>query len=340
MTRLAIVALWLRLMLWSASSASDDAPNKPELKPEVVKAIETWQPRHPNARDEADLPVVLPVVRRWVTATAPESASTARLLMRTTTGLALWGWRELGTLKADVVLHIQNIEYWSMTYTKQKENRSATWRHNTRACLRRVGKTMNPQSWPLQPTSMGGRPVALPYTADEERTFMLLADLPGRRNRAGRLWVVCASLGAGMTGAEAVLTLPGDLVERGDGRLAVKVRGLNPRAAPIRDAYTPLARNALAAAEGTKFVQSANQNAATYISHRIMGDPQSNPEVTKLSLRRARNTWLAAHLRADTPLLALRVIAGPVSAYKLDALIRNAAEGIDPDEAVRQGLGA
>ena len=340
MTRLAIVALWLRLVLWSASGASDDAPDEPGLKPEVSMVIASWRPRNPSARDEANLPLVLPVVRRWVTATVPGSESTAYLLLRATTGLALWSWRELGTLKADVVLHMQNIEYWSITYTKRKEKRSATWRHNTRACLRRVGRTMNPQGWLLQPTSMGGRPVALPYTADEERTFMLLADLPGRRNRAGRLWVVCASLGAGMTGAEAVLTLPDDLMEMGDGRLAVKVRGLNPRVAPIRDAYTPLARKALAAANGSKFVRGKTDNAAALIAERIMGDPRSNPEVTKLSLRRARNTWLAAHLAAGTPWLALRCIAGPLGFYKMDVLIRNAAKGIDPDEAVRQGLGA
>ena len=59
--------------------------------------------------------------------------------------------------------------------------------------------------------------------------------------------------------------------------------------------------------------------------------------MTHLSLRRARNTWLVAHLRANTPWLALRVIAGPVSAYKLNALMAHVAEGFDPDEAVQLG---
>ena len=338
MTRLAIVALWLRLILWSASSASDDAPDEPVLKPEVAAVIASWRPKNPSAQDEADLPVVLPVVRRWVTATVPGSAPTAMLLMRATTGLALWGWHELGTLKAGVVLHIQNIEFWSMIYMRRM-GKADTWRHNTRSALRRVGKTMTPEIWPFRPTPMGGRPFALPYEADEERTFMLLADLP-RRNRAGRLWLVCASLGAGMTGAEAVLSLPDDLVELGGGRLAVRVRGLNPRVAPMRDAYTLLARRALEAAEGSKFLRSNSPNGAALIAQKIMGDPRSDPEVTKLSLRRARNTWLAAHLKADTPWLALRVIAGPVGSVKLTALIGHSAEGLDPDDAVRQGLGA
>ena len=339
MTRLAMVVLWLRLALWSASGASDDAPDEPVLKPDVVNTIESWRPKNPSAQDVADLPVVLPVVRRWVAATAPGSASTARLLMRATTALALWGWRELGTLKAEVLLHVQNVEYWSMTHPRQQK-RSATWRHNTRGNLRRVGKTMNAKNWPLQHTPMGGRPMPLPYIPDDERTFMLAAGMPGKRNRAGRLWVVCASLGAGMTGAEAVLTVPDDLVEREGGRLAVRVRGINPRVAPIRDAYTPLARKAIEAAGGAKFLRGKAANAAALIAEKIMGDPQTDPEVTKLSLRRARNTWLAAHLKANTPWLALRVIAGPVGSYKLDALIRHITEGFDPDDAVQQGLGA
>ena len=154
MTRLAMVVLWLRLALWSASGASDDAPDEPVLKPDVVNTIESWRPKNPSAQDVADLPVVLPVVRRWVAATAPGSASTTMLLMRATTGLALWGWRDLGTLKAEVLLHVQNVEYWSMTHPRQQK-RSVTWRHNTRGNLRRVGKTVNAKNWPLPAHSYG-----------------------------------------------------------------------------------------------------------------------------------------------------------------------------------------
>ena len=60
--------------------------------------------------------------------------------------------------------------------------------------------------------------------------------------------------------------------------------------------------------------------------------------MTHLSLRRARNTWLVAHLRANTPWLAACVIAGPVAAYKLNALMAYVAEGFHPDEAVQLWL--
>ena len=321
-----------------ASPSPHEPQATPTLTPQVAKVIASWRPENPTDEDAAVLPVVLPTMRRWVTATAPASAASAALLMRATTGLALWGWRELGTLSVEVLLHVDNVEYWSMTYNK-KRNRSATWCHNTRASLRRVAKTVNAENWPLRPTPMGGRPLALPYVADEEQAFVLSALLP-KLNRAGRLWVVCASLGAGMTGAEAVLTVPEDLVELEGGRLAARVRGRNPRLVPIRDAYTSLAREAVKDAEGTKFVRGDNENAAALIAAKIVGRPRSAREATHLSLRRARNTWLVAHLRANTPWPALRVIAGPVSAYKLSTLMARVADGFDPDEAVQLGLGA
>ena len=135
-----------------------------------------------------------------------------------------------------------------------------------------------------------------------------------------------------------MLTVPEDLVELDGGRLTVRVRGRNPRRVPIRDAYTALAGDAVRAAEGTKFVQGDNNNAAALIAAKIVGRPGSAREATHLSLRRARNTWLVAHLRANTPWPALRVIAGPVSAYKLNALLVHVASGLDPDEAVQSGL--
>ena len=59
-----------------------------------------------------------------------------------------------------------------------------------------------------------------------------------------------------------------------------------------------------------------------------------------LSYWRARSTWLAAHLRAETPLRALWRIAGGLSARTLQSLLDTLAEEIDDDTAARQGLDA
>ena len=115
-----------------ASPTPHEPRATPALTPQVVEVIASWRPRNPTAADAAALAVVLPTVRRWVALTGPDTVATAALLMRASTGLALWGWRELGTLDAEVLLHVEDVEYWSMTYNK-KRNRSATWCHNTRA---------------------------------------------------------------------------------------------------------------------------------------------------------------------------------------------------------------
>ena len=60
---------------------------------------------------------------------------------------------------------------------------------------------------------------------------------------------------------------------------------------------------------------------------------------TSLSLRRARATWLTAHLVAGTPPLVLREIVGPLSAATLDDLL-TAAHTISPEQAITEGLRA
>ena len=61
---------------------------------------------------------------------------------------------------------------------------------------------------------------------------------------------------------------------------------------------------------------------------------------TNLSLRRARATWLTAHLVAGTPPLVLRKIAGPVSAATMDDLLAATGHTVSPEQAVIKGLRA
>ena len=59
-----------------------------------------------------------------------------------------------------------------------------------------------------------------------------------------------------------------------------------------------------------------------------------------LSLRRARNTWLTAHLHAETPLLALREMAGPLDVATLNGLLAASAASISAEQAAIKGLRA
>ena len=60
---------------------------------------------------------------------------------------------------------------------------------------------------------------------------------------------------------------------------------------------------------------------------------------TALSLRRARATWLTAHLEAGTPLPVLREVAGPLSAATLDDLL-GACAAVTTEQAVTEALRA
>lgn len=181
-----------------------------------------------------------------------------------------------------------------------------------------------------------GRPgIAIPYSAEEEQAFRLAADLRCRPGQAAEIAVVCLSLGAGMNGAEVKLATPDDVVAVGEGRVAVRVKGRHPRLAPIRKAYTDLIRKAVAAAEGGSFFEAVHVNAVHDAAQRVAA-----PDGGHLRLRRARVTWLRAHLVAGTDLAVLRVIAGPVSANTLSDLIAMSAAPLDGEAAAVAALRA
>ena len=327
---------------------------EPVMKPEVAAmieswrprfprrgdaAIESWRPRFPRSADVADVEVVLPTVQKWVAATVPQTPGTAALLMRKTTDYALWGWRTTGCLREDVLLIPDNVEHYIHVV---HEKLPGGWKNNTRTILRRVARAVNPDDWPLKPLGIGSRVTKPPYAASEEQTFLAVAPLPGRRNRLARIAVVCFSLGAGMSATETCLARPEDLREMPGGRLAVSVRGEQPRLVPIRRDYTPLAREALDVAHesGVDRFLYGNSHLASEAAYRLLGDRRVDPNVETFSVRRARNTWLLAHLRAGTPVPVLRRFSGRLSQRTLDVLAQRIADDLDPWQAANKGLAA
>ena len=122
-----------------------------------------------------------------------------------------------------------------------------------------------------------------------------------------------------------------DLVSIGDGRLAVRVRGNNPRLAPIRKDYTGLARAATSASATDRFVPTDGGDVVHTTARRMR---------PALSFRRARSTWLVAHLTAGTPLGAMLNISGPLATSTLDELLPFAADAVDEQTSALEGLGA
>ena len=119
----------------------------------------------------------------------------------------------------------------------------------------------------------------------------------------------------------------------------VQVRGSDARLVPMRQCWTGAARRAVRLVRDRsepcdRFITAQDRNAAARAANRVrIGD-------TSLSLRRARATWLTAHLAAGTPLLVLRTIAGPLSAATLNDLLAATEHTVTPEQAVTEALRA
>ena len=324
----------------TTTSDNSPAPDAPELKPEVARAIATYQPRWPSPEDEAALPEVLPQVRQWVTATMPEAASTAHSRMSKTTIFAIWGLKALGTLDETVLMTDHNVEHFSRYVNAHRTNR---WQHNTRTALRGVARVVNPEAWPPRSRAIPGyRRIAPPYTPKEEERFIDAALMPGRRRRSARIWMVCASAGAGMTGGEIALSVLDDVVKLPKGRFAVHVRGHSPRLVPVRERYSDLVREVLLTtkASGTDKLIPSGPQAIFHLARNLLGDSRAYPGDPGFKLVRARHTWLVAHMLANTPTWALRALSGGVSHQTVQWLDAYINDGRDPREAVKLGMGA
>ena len=300
---------------------------------EVAAVIQGWLPVAVRGADPAALAEVLPVARSAVAAAAPQHRDDAERMLRALVPLLLWARRSLGTVDVAAVLVPDVVEHWSMVVNDQLKNRA--WRLDARGILTRIGRAANPRGWPKARKQLGSTTVAPPYDAHGEVSWRVAGGRACKPACADEAFVVVAAPGVGMSGPEIAAAEPSDIVDLGNGRLAVRVKGRNARLVPIRRHYTQLARQAVAAAGGKRFVRSRDRNAV----HRVAEDLAAVGG-KGLSLRRARSTFLAAHLKAGTPLAALRVLAGPVSMRTLDDLLTDAARDVDADTAVQQGLEA
>ncbi|MDE0352057.1 MAG: hypothetical protein OXM57_05160 [bacterium] len=302
------------------------------LAPDVERVLETWQPHGWAETDRRLLEPLMDTVRGWVSAAGPENAERARWQLRCTASLVVWVYRHLGTCDVRTVLHPANVEHWTM---EVNSHRSGTWRDNARSALRAVGRAANPREWPSPSRQVGRTGIATPYTAKEELAFRRAAKLPGRQNRPERLWILAAALGGGLNGKEITVAHVDDLFEVDTGRLAVRVRGKNPRLTPIRHQYTDIAHQALQRTGEGRFIPAGGRNLVYNICARL--DPGGGEG---LALRRARSTWLVAHIQAGTPLPVLKQVAGRLSMNTLDGLLGHIENTLDDTETAREALRA
>ena len=312
----------------------------PALKPEVDAAIQAWRPVTALAMDDPRAKtVVMPVVRALVAAAAPESPEVAYRLLWAVAPMMVWADDALGSL-APGVINPRNV-YVFVTQVSEEAGRSLGWRAGAKSSLTRVGRAVNPQAWDDKPPPLPRRSGALPYAPDEEDLLLMAGRLPGARNPAGRLWVVAASCGAGLRGPEIRLAETSDIHERRDGRLVVQVRGRQPRPVPVRKFWTDAVREAVSlvnerpAGSSRKFLTASGHHAPSYAASKVPWGEKSG-----MSLRRARVTWLTAHVVAETPVPILKTLAGSMAECSFSHILAVLDLPITPDEAVQKGLRA
>lgn len=298
----------------------------------VAGLLVSWVPECVRCEPSEAAAEVMALARRMVAAAEPGSRHDFCRMMRAVAGYLLWARERGDALESPVVLDPDRAEFF---VTAVNGRRGLAWQQDARRSLRQVGEAANPREWPRGPERLGSAVAAAPYSADEQRAWLLAADLCCRGDRPEEAWVVCASLGAGLSGREAAAVSPGDLAGLGGGRAGVRVAGRDARLVPLRADFGGLALRAGRAVGGGRFVAGAGRNAVHRVAGRVVVEGLGS-----FSFRRGRSSWLAAHLVAGTPLAALRVIAGPLSMRTLDDLLGSCCEGLDPEAAALAGLRA
>ena len=278
--------------------------------------------------DRGDVDAVMPRVRSRVAAAAPPTPKVARLLLWAATRFSLWGLK-WGIADDETLWQRHNVE----TYlASEKARQPETWRYEMRSALRRLGTTANPAEWPPPPPPIGRSGPPEPYEPHQERGYIANVLLSGYPQRAGRLFALGASAGAGMSGPAIRAARVEDLVDLNGDRVGVHVEGRYAEVVPVRDLYTVVVREAAQEARTGKFILAEGTNAVYNIAAGITNDG--------LSLPRARATWLVAHLVAGTRHPALEAVAGRVSLTTLDALLPPACSVLTPKQAVEEALRA
>ena len=302
---------------------------RPKLSPAVIATLEGYRPHNVKPEQREAVELVLPRSRDRVAAAVPRTPKVASTLMGAAVHFELWGLDELGTTDIEVLWHPHNANYYVTTVNK---TRSAGWKHGKRSSLRRVGSEVNPGAWTQIPPPVGRSQPPEAYVWYQERGFIVEAQLPGRSNRAARLFTVGASCGAGMSGPEIRAACVENLDDLDDRRIGIRVAGRRFGVVPVRAAYTDVIREAAQEAGSGKFITGDGKNAVYTVAQRITDNG--------LSLRRARRTWLLANLVAGVGIPALRAMAGPVSMNTLDSLLPAACAQLTPEQAIEQGLRA
>ena len=308
-----------------------DQPDSGESA-KVATALAEWLPVKVRGMKPEALARIEPHVRTVVAAAAPTTVTTVHGMLRAAFDYVDWALDELGILQVETVWHPDNLHHF---VAEENGHRSDDWQYELDRRLNQIGRAVNPRFWPREPKKRERRHPSAPYSAVEEDALRAAAAHLGEPGRPSEAAVTGLSCGAGLSAPDIALALPTDVIDLGKGRLGIQVVRHHPRLVPIRADFTELVVRAVEFAGDGPFVLARCRNAVYSTAERVHVHGFGY-----LKLKRARSTWLQAHLVAGTPLAALRVIAGPLSMNTLADLLGPASEAFSAEAAAIEGLRA
>ncbi len=197
------------------------------------------------------------------------------------------------------------------------EARACSTRGTYRSALYRLAVAVNGPPG-CRPTPFPGARAPAPYSpADRAELAALAAAQRDAARRSSALALVVFGMGAGLRPGELV-ALRGDDVTRHGRQVVVHAGGPAARLVPVTPDYAGRARE-LARRAGSGFVfrpGPADRDYKNFVSNFTRG-LTADPAAPRLSLRRARSTFICGHLAAGTPVPVLLAITGIAEAGSL-----------------------
>ena len=201
--------------------------------------------------------------------------------------------------------------------------RASSTRGTYRSALYRLARPVHGEPG-QRPTPFAGAKAPAPYAPAERAELTALAAAqrdPARR--ASALAVVVFGIGAGLRPGELVALRGSDVFRRGR-QVTVKVSGPAARVVPVTAGYAGRAWE-LARRAGSDFVfrpGPADRRYKNFVTNFTLG-LAADPAAPRLSLRRARATFICGHLAAATPVPVLLAITGIAEAGSLARYARH-----------------
>jgi integrase len=175
-----------------------------------------------------------------------------------------------------------------------------------------------------RPTPFAGAEAPAPYSPAERAELAAAAAAQrGPAKRSSALAMIVFGIGAGLRPGELVTLRGGDVARHGR-QVRVHITGPAARAAPVTSRYARRAAE-LARGAGSGFVfrpgpaERGYKNFVTNFARNLAADPAA----PRLSMGRARSTFICGHLAAGTPLGELLAITGIREAESLARYARH-----------------